>query len=230
MPSRFASRRHGRSCTSTSWKTKPPPCRCTSRPGSAPAGRNSRTRTPSASRSTTSATSSGGSSSASGAVGVAGRRDVVPVGPHRGQVCGRLDGCSGLWMQRHGPTLENPPVAAFGWTVLALVFLDELLAMAGLGVYGWSTSARVAARLAAAAARHARVVLLRLAQGALRLPRRAPAREGARLRPRLASACGRPATTPSPWRCSSSRWSSTRSRYCSASGNRGSSSPADSAG
>jgi hypothetical protein len=31
-------------------------------------------------------------------------------------------------------------VAAFGWTVLALVFLDELLAMAGLGVYGWSTS------------------------------------------------------------------------------------------
>jgi O-antigen/teichoic acid export membrane protein len=26
--------------------------------------------------------------------------------------------------------------------VLALVFLDELLAMAGLGVYGWSTSAR----------------------------------------------------------------------------------------
>jgi hypothetical protein len=33
-------------------------------------------------------------------------------------------------------------VAAFGWTVLALVFVDELLAMAGLGVYGWSTSAR----------------------------------------------------------------------------------------
>ena len=33
-------------------------------------------------------------------------------------------------------------MAAFGWTVLALVFLDELLAMAGLGVYGWSTSAR----------------------------------------------------------------------------------------
>jgi len=31
-------------------------------------------------------------------------------------------------------------VAAFGWIVLALVFLDELLAMAGLGVYGWSTS------------------------------------------------------------------------------------------
>jgi len=31
-------------------------------------------------------------------------------------------------------------VAPFGWTVLALVFLDELLAMAGLGVYGWSVS------------------------------------------------------------------------------------------
>jgi hypothetical protein len=31
-------------------------------------------------------------------------------------------------------------VAAFGWTVLALVFVDELLAMTGLGVYGWSTS------------------------------------------------------------------------------------------
>ena len=29
-----------------------------------------------------------------------------------------------------------------GWTVLALVFLDELLAMAGLGVYGWSASPR----------------------------------------------------------------------------------------
>jgi hypothetical protein len=33
-------------------------------------------------------------------------------------------------------------VALFGWTVLALVFLDELLVMAGLGAYGWSTSAR----------------------------------------------------------------------------------------
>ena len=33
-------------------------------------------------------------------------------------------------------------MVAFGWTVLSLVFLDELLAMAGLGVYGWSTSAR----------------------------------------------------------------------------------------
>jgi len=33
-------------------------------------------------------------------------------------------------------------VVALGWLVLGLVFLDELLAMAGLGVYGWSTSAR----------------------------------------------------------------------------------------
>jgi hypothetical protein len=40
------------------------------------------------------------------------------------------------------PTLENRRVASFGWTVLALVFLDELLAMAGLGVYGWSASPR----------------------------------------------------------------------------------------
>jgi Protein of unknown function (DUF2568) len=33
-------------------------------------------------------------------------------------------------------------VVALGWLVLGLVFLDELLAMVGLGVYGWSTSAR----------------------------------------------------------------------------------------
>jgi len=33
-------------------------------------------------------------------------------------------------------------VAAFGWTVLSLVFLDELLAMAALGVWGWSLSPR----------------------------------------------------------------------------------------
>jgi len=39
-------------------------------------------------------------------------------------------------------TLENAAVVALGWIVLALVFLDELLAMAGLAVYGWSTSAR----------------------------------------------------------------------------------------
>lgn len=29
------------------------------------------------------------------------------------------------------------PVAIFGWTVLALVFVDELLAMAAFGVWGW---------------------------------------------------------------------------------------------
>ena len=34
-------------------------------------------------------------------------------------------------------------MTAFAWLVRALVFADELLAMAGLGVYGWSvTSAR----------------------------------------------------------------------------------------
>jgi hypothetical protein len=33
-------------------------------------------------------------------------------------------------------------MVAFGWTVLALVFLDELLAVAALGVYGWSASPR----------------------------------------------------------------------------------------
>lgn len=33
-------------------------------------------------------------------------------------------------------------MAAIGWIVLALVFLDEVLAMAGLGVYGWSASPR----------------------------------------------------------------------------------------
>ena len=30
------------------------------------------------------------------------------------------------------------PVKSFGWTVLGLVFLDELLAMAAFGVWGWS--------------------------------------------------------------------------------------------
>ena len=33
-------------------------------------------------------------------------------------------------------------MVAFGWTVLALVFVDELLAMAAFGVWGWSTSPR----------------------------------------------------------------------------------------
>lgn len=31
-------------------------------------------------------------------------------------------------------------VRTLGWTVLGLVFLDELLVMAALGVFGWSTS------------------------------------------------------------------------------------------
>jgi hypothetical protein len=33
-------------------------------------------------------------------------------------------------------------VVTFGWIVLALVFLDELLAVTALGVWGWSTSLR----------------------------------------------------------------------------------------
>ncbi len=33
-------------------------------------------------------------------------------------------------------------MAAFGWTVLALVFLDEVLALVAVGVYGWSASPR----------------------------------------------------------------------------------------
>lgn len=31
-------------------------------------------------------------------------------------------------------------MVAFGWTVLALVFLDELLVVAAYGVWGWSVS------------------------------------------------------------------------------------------
>ena len=31
-------------------------------------------------------------------------------------------------------------MAAIGWTVLALVFLDEILAVTALGVFGWSSS------------------------------------------------------------------------------------------
>jgi hypothetical protein len=34
------------------------------------------------------------------------------------------------------------PVKGFGWTVLGLVFLDELLAMAAFGVWGWDSSPR----------------------------------------------------------------------------------------
>jgi hypothetical protein len=33
-------------------------------------------------------------------------------------------------------------VAIFGWTVLALVFLDELLAVAAFGVWGWDNDPR----------------------------------------------------------------------------------------
>jgi hypothetical protein len=33
-------------------------------------------------------------------------------------------------------------VVVFGWTVLALVFLDELLVTAAFGVWGWSASPR----------------------------------------------------------------------------------------
>lgn len=32
--------------------------------------------------------------------------------------------------------------AIFGWSVLALVFLDELLAMAAFGIWGWDRSPR----------------------------------------------------------------------------------------
>jgi hypothetical protein len=39
-------------------------------------------------------------------------------------------------------SLENEGVVTFGWIVLALVFLDELLAMTAFGVWGWSTSLR----------------------------------------------------------------------------------------
>ncbi len=33
-------------------------------------------------------------------------------------------------------------MTGFGWTVLSLVFLDELLAMAALGVWGWAHDPR----------------------------------------------------------------------------------------
>ena len=38
-------------------------------------------------------------------------------------------------------SVENHWVVAFGWTVLALVFVDELLAVAAFGVWGWHSSA-----------------------------------------------------------------------------------------
>jgi uncharacterized protein DUF2568 len=39
-------------------------------------------------------------------------------------------------------SVENRRVIALGWTVLALVFLDELLVTAAFGVWGWSASPR----------------------------------------------------------------------------------------
>ena len=33
-------------------------------------------------------------------------------------------------------------MAAFGWPVLTLVFVDELLAMTAFGMWGWETSPR----------------------------------------------------------------------------------------
>ena len=38
--------------------------------------------------------------------------------------------------------LHDAPVAVFGWTVLALVFVDELLAMAAFGIWGWQHDPR----------------------------------------------------------------------------------------
>lgn len=38
--------------------------------------------------------------------------------------------------------LHDLHVAIFGWTVLALVFLDELLVMAAFGIWGWQHDPR----------------------------------------------------------------------------------------
>jgi hypothetical protein len=40
------------------------------------------------------------------------------------------------------PLVDDLPVAVFGWTVLALVFVDELLAMAAFGIWGWDHDPR----------------------------------------------------------------------------------------
>jgi hypothetical protein len=37
---------------------------------------------------------------------------------------------------------QDRQVAIFGWTVLALVFVDELLAMAAFGIWGWQHDPR----------------------------------------------------------------------------------------
>jgi hypothetical protein len=41
-----------------------------------------------------------------------------------------------------GPTTQNAQMVVYGWIVLALVFVDELLAVVALGVSGWSASPR----------------------------------------------------------------------------------------
>jgi len=38
--------------------------------------------------------------------------------------------------------LHDQPVAVFGWIVLALVFVDELLAMTAFGIWGWQRDPR----------------------------------------------------------------------------------------
>jgi hypothetical protein len=38
--------------------------------------------------------------------------------------------------------LHDAVVAVFGWTVLALVFVDELLVMAAYGIWGWQHDPR----------------------------------------------------------------------------------------
>jgi hypothetical protein len=48
----------------------------------------------------------------------------------------RDDGRNTCGWQTHG-------VVAFGWCVLALVFVDELAAMAAYGVWGWQESPRL---------------------------------------------------------------------------------------
>lgn len=42
----------------------------------------------------------------------------------------------------HIVMLHDAPVAVFGWTVLALAFVDELLAMAAFAIWGWQHDPR----------------------------------------------------------------------------------------